>query len=134
MRVQELLPLGRKAGKRIRRAMPKTMEAIQTRVDLEYSSLLALYKQLHQHPELSLAEKETAQRIAAELRTAGFEVTEHIGGNGVVGSATKGGGKNSVERGAATLFGQIWCASGFAKTSGSRNANASRFRTCVSAM
>jgi hypothetical protein len=33
MRVQELLPLGRKAGKRIQRAMPRTLEGIQTRVE-----------------------------------------------------------------------------------------------------
>ena len=33
MRVQELLPLGLKAGRRMRRALPKTMDAIQTRVE-----------------------------------------------------------------------------------------------------
>jgi hypothetical protein len=33
MRVQELLPLGRKAGKRFGRALPKTMDALQTRVE-----------------------------------------------------------------------------------------------------
>jgi len=33
MRVQELLPLGRKAGRRMRRALPKTMDAIQSRVE-----------------------------------------------------------------------------------------------------
>ncbi len=33
MRVQELLPLGRKAGRRMRRALPRTMDAIQTRVE-----------------------------------------------------------------------------------------------------
>jgi hypothetical protein len=33
MRVQELLPLGLKAGRRMRRALPKTIDAIQTRVE-----------------------------------------------------------------------------------------------------
>jgi len=33
MRVQQLLPLGRKAGRRLQRALPKTMDAIQTRVE-----------------------------------------------------------------------------------------------------
>jgi len=33
MRVQELLPLGRKARRRMRRALPKTMDAFQTRVE-----------------------------------------------------------------------------------------------------
>jgi hypothetical protein len=33
MRVQQLLPLGRKAGRRLQRALPKTMDAIQSRVE-----------------------------------------------------------------------------------------------------
>jgi hypothetical protein len=33
MRVQQLLPLGRKAGRRLGRALPKTMDALQTRVE-----------------------------------------------------------------------------------------------------
>jgi hypothetical protein len=33
MRVQELLPLGRKVGRRFGRALPKTMDALQTRVE-----------------------------------------------------------------------------------------------------
>jgi hypothetical protein len=33
MRVEQLLPLGRKAGRRFGRALPKTMDALQTRVE-----------------------------------------------------------------------------------------------------
>ncbi len=33
MRVQQLLPLGKKAGRRLGRALPKTMDALQTRVE-----------------------------------------------------------------------------------------------------
>src|SRR5205809_808965 len=43
------------------------------------SALLALYEHLHTHPELSYCEEATSQRIAAELKSAGFEVTEHVG-------------------------------------------------------
>ncbi len=51
-----------------------------------------LYKDLHQHPELSLKEYETSQKMAAMLRNAGFEVTENFGGNNVVGLMKNGEG------------------------------------------
>jgi amidohydrolase len=58
----------------------------------ELPSLVALYKQLHANPELSLYETETAARFAQELRAAGLEVTEKFGGNGVVGLLRNGDG------------------------------------------
>lgn len=54
--------------------------AVSAAVDREYASLDTLYKHLHTHPELSFQEKETAARMARELRQAGFEVTEGVGG------------------------------------------------------
>lgn len=45
----------------------------------EYPSLEALYKQLHQNPELSYYEVKTSARIADELRKAGFEVAQDFG-------------------------------------------------------
>ena len=58
----------------------------------EYSSLEALYRELHAHPELSGKEKETAARMAAELAAAGLAVHTGIGGNGVVGILENGPG------------------------------------------
>jgi amidohydrolase len=58
----------------------------------ELPSLVSLYQDLHQNPELSLHEVETAARIAKELREAGFEVTEKVGGNGLVGVLKNGEG------------------------------------------
>src|SRR5262249_41662700 len=55
-------------------------EAIKQRIANEYSSLEKLYKHLHTHPELSLQEAASAARMAKELRAAGFEVTEKVGG------------------------------------------------------
>lgn len=49
-----------------------------------YPELKELYEHLHSHPELSLAEEQTAARLAKELRAAGLEVTERVGGWGVV--------------------------------------------------
>jgi metal-dependent amidase/aminoacylase/carboxypeptidase family protein len=43
-------------------------------VQTEYA--LELCKHLHQNPELSFQEFESAKRMAAELKKAGFEVTE----------------------------------------------------------
>jgi hippurate hydrolase len=43
------------------------------------SNLIDLYKNLHAHPELSHSEEHTSALLAAELRKAGYTVTEHIG-------------------------------------------------------
>jgi hippurate hydrolase len=58
----------------------------------ELSSLVALYKDLHAHPELSLHEEQTAARLARELRDAGLEVTEKVGLHGIVGVLKNGDG------------------------------------------
>lgn len=53
-----------------------------------------LYKHLHQHPELSNLEAETAKTIASQIsRLQAFEITTHIGGHGVVGVLKNGPGK-----------------------------------------
>jgi len=43
------------------------------------SDLLDFYKNLHAHPELSHFEEHTSAMLAAELRKAGYTVTDHIG-------------------------------------------------------
>jgi len=64
----------------------------------DYSYLEALYKHYHRHPELSFHERETAQRMAAELRKVGFAVTEGIGGYGLVGVLRNGAGPTVLVR------------------------------------
>jgi amidohydrolase len=56
------------------------------------TDLAALYRDLHAHPELGFAEYRTASIVATELRRLGYEVTEEIGGTGVVGMLTRGAG------------------------------------------
>jgi amidohydrolase len=56
-------------------------------------ALVELYRQLHQAPELSLHEKETAARMAKELQAVGATVTTGVGGHGVVGVLENGSGK-----------------------------------------
>ena len=52
----------------------------------------ALWDHFHRNPELSTVEFKTAARMAEELRAAGFEVTEGIGGTGVVAMLENGNG------------------------------------------
>ena len=51
-----------------------------------------LFVHFHENPELSGLEKETAARLAAELRAFGVEVTEGVGGTGIVGMLRNGEG------------------------------------------
>ena len=64
--------------------------------DLGY--LRDLYTHLHAHPELSHLEEKTAARVASELRTAGYEVTEKVGGHGVVAVLKNGDGPTVLVR------------------------------------
>ena len=60
--------------------------------------LLSLYRDLHANPELSLHEEKTSARMAAEMRRLGFEVTEKVGGWGVVAVFKNGPGKTVLVR------------------------------------
>jgi hippurate hydrolase len=51
----------------------------QSLADAELPSLLAIYKDLHTHPELSTHEERSAALVAKELKAAGCEVTDHVG-------------------------------------------------------
>ncbi len=55
--------------------------------------VLSLYYHLHSNPELSTEEKQTAARMAEELRNIGAKVTTGVGGEGVVGVLENGPGK-----------------------------------------
>ena len=72
--------------------------ALHERAMADYPYLEALYLHCHAHPELSFYEFNTATRMAEELRTAGFEVTENVGGNGVVGVLKNGEGPTVLVR------------------------------------
>jgi amidohydrolase len=57
-----------------------------------------LYLDLHQHPELSLHEVNTAAKLAARLGELGYDVTEKVGGTGVVGILRNGAGPTVMLR------------------------------------
>ena len=52
---------------------------VQRGAESELPSLLAIYKDIHSHPELSGHEGQTSALVAKELRAAGCEVTENFG-------------------------------------------------------
>src|SRR4051812_32941901 len=54
--------------------------------------LVRIYEDLHSHPELSGEEHRTAGIAAGWLRERGYEVSEGVGGTGVVGVLAVGAG------------------------------------------
>ena len=81
-------------------SMPVAAQSIPTESELAalYADLEPVYVDLHRHPELSLHETRTAAILAERLRRLGFEVTEHVGGTGVVGVLRNGPGKTVMLR------------------------------------
>lgn len=72
--------------------------SLSSQVDSVFPDAHALYLDLHQHPELSSHETRTAALLAERLRALGYEVTEHIGGTGVVGIMKNGNGPTVMLR------------------------------------
>jgi amidohydrolase len=67
-------------------------------VESVYPATHALYVDLHEHPELSGHETQTASKLAGQLRGLGYEVTEHIGGTGIVAILKNGAGPTVMLR------------------------------------
>ena len=68
-------------------------DEIKSAVEADYDSYLSeLFIHFHENPELSFMEFKTAERMAAEMRSVGLEVTENVGGTGVVGMLRNGEG------------------------------------------
>ncbi|MCA9061488.1 MAG: amidohydrolase [Planctomycetaceae bacterium] len=73
-------------------------QSIDDWTEVRMDSLVRLYVHLHRNPELSFQEKETAARIAQEWGAAGYEVTENVGGFGVVAVLKNGDGPTLMLR------------------------------------
>ena len=69
-----------------------------TAVDAVFPDAHSFYLELHQHPELSGHEVHTAANLAARLRAAGYDVTEHVGNTGVVALLKNGVGPTIMLR------------------------------------
>lgn len=73
-------------------SIPAQADPVRDATAQELPSLMALYRDLHANPELSLGEVKTAARLAAEAKRAGYTVTGKVGGHGVVAVMKNGDG------------------------------------------
>ena len=73
-------------------------ELLQKNLQNSLPTLVERYKELHQSGELSLMEMKTASKMAAILDDLGYEVTEKVGGTGVVGVFRNGDGPTLLLR------------------------------------
>ena len=75
-------------------AMPSSASAagLSETIKADMPQLMALYRDLHANPELSMQEVRTPAKLAAEMRKLGFKVTEKVGKTGVVAVLENGPG------------------------------------------
>ena len=73
--------------------------AIDAQVEATLERVEALYRQLHQYPELPFQEHKTSRRLAEALEGLGYEVTRGVGGTGVVALLRNGDGPTVMLRG-----------------------------------
>jgi hippurate hydrolase len=76
----------------------QTRSAIKSSIEADYPKLESLYEAIHAHPEIAFQEVKTAARLAAEMRTLGFDVTEKIGKTGLVAIYRNGTGPTVMVR------------------------------------
>ena len=80
--------------------------ALDSKIDQELPRLVSNYKALHAAPELSHHEDKTAAMLAGQLRSFGYDVTEHVGkypnpawqGHGIVAVMKNGPGPTVLVR------------------------------------
>ncbi|SDM33862.1 hippurate hydrolase [Franzmannia pantelleriensis] len=73
--------------------------AVGAQVEAAFEQVQALYRQLHQTPELPFKEYRTSTRLAEALEGLGYEVTRGVGGTGVVALLRNGEGPTIMLRG-----------------------------------
>ena len=81
-------------------SVPMWAQAPQTSKEVQsvYADSYALYLDLHEHPELSSHETQTAAKLAEKLRSFDYEVTENVGGTGIVAVMKNGAGPTVMLR------------------------------------
>src|SRR5438067_3009420 len=87
-------------------ALAFAQQTPQSPTEAELTSLLAIYKDIHAHPELSMHEERSASIVAKELKAAGCEATERVGtyddpkfkAYGVIGVMKNGAGPTVLVR------------------------------------
>ncbi len=73
-------------------AAPAPAATLNEAIRADMPQLMALYRDLHAHPELSMQEVRSPAKLAVEMKKLGFTVTEKVGKTGVVAVMTNGAG------------------------------------------
>jgi amidohydrolase len=71
---------------------PAAADPLADQVRQDMPSLMAIYRDFHANPELSMQEVKSAAKLAAEAKKLGFEVTTGVGKTGVVAVMKNGPG------------------------------------------
>lgn len=82
-----------------------TLRSLLADFPLDLGPYESLYKHIHEHPELSLQEKATAELVRSHLSklpSSSFEIHSDIGGHGLAGVFRNHGGKADEGRGEGT--------------------------------
>ena len=78
---------------------PASAESLRDAIASDYESNLEdLFLHFHANPELSNREFKTTKRLAEEIRAFGFDVTEGVGGTGIVAVMKNGPGPTVMLR------------------------------------
>ncbi len=93
-----LLAIAILASSAVAQTSSPNKSSLTSEVNAVYPKVEPLYVDLHQHPELSLHEVNTAATLAGRLRDLGYEVTEKVGGTGVVAILHNGAGPTVMLR------------------------------------
>jgi hippurate hydrolase len=75
--------------------LPHTMN-IHPEISEQAAEFVELRRRIHAHPELGFEELETSRLVAEKLKSFGYEVTERLGGTGVVGRLKVGDGTRAI--------------------------------------
>lgn len=73
-------------------------QSLEEQIEAAFPYFENIYRQLHEHPELSFQEEKTAKKLAEELKKSGFRVETNIGGHGIVGVLENGKGPTVLVR------------------------------------
>lgn len=68
------------------------MPSVTKAIDADTQRLTAMFKDIHEHPELGFMETRAASIAAKEIKDLGFQVQTGIGGTGVVAILKNGEG------------------------------------------
>lgn len=79
-------------------AAPARADDLRQSIAADMPGLTAIYRDLHQHPELAMQEVRSAKIMADAARKAGFAVTEKVGKTGVVAVLRNGAGPTVMIR------------------------------------